>query len=97
MTSTQVHRIFIKAAPEAIWEAITKPEFTRRYFFGSMRLSLDRRSPGRRGGTGIGSQPQIRDHLAFALSPTFGGRTCQPCHLAHRAPGRRPLLSHRDP
>ena len=35
MTSTQVHRIFIKAAPEAIWEAITKPEFTRRYFFGS--------------------------------------------------------------
>lgn len=35
MTSTQVHRIFIKAAPEAIWEAITKSEFTRRYFFGS--------------------------------------------------------------
>lgn len=35
MTTTQVHRIFIKAAPEAIWEAITKPEFTRRYFFGS--------------------------------------------------------------
>ena len=35
MTSTQVHRIFIKAAPEAIWEAITKPEFTRRYFYGS--------------------------------------------------------------
>lgn len=35
MTSTQVHRIFIKAAPEAIWETITKPEFTRRYFFGS--------------------------------------------------------------
>ena len=35
MTSTQVHRIFIKAAPEAIWEAITKPEVTRRYFFGS--------------------------------------------------------------
>ena len=30
-----MHRIFIKAAPEAIWEAITKPEFTRRYFFGS--------------------------------------------------------------
>ena len=35
MTTTQVHRIFIKAAPEAIWEAITKSEFTRRYFFGS--------------------------------------------------------------
>ena len=35
MTSAQVHRIFIKADPEAIWEAITKPEFTRRYFYGS--------------------------------------------------------------
>lgn len=35
MTTTQVHRIFIKAAPEVIWEAITKPDFTRRYFYGS--------------------------------------------------------------
>ena len=26
---------FIKATPEQIWEAITKPEFTRRYFFGA--------------------------------------------------------------
>ncbi|MFL6033690.1 MAG: SRPBCC domain-containing protein [Gaiellaceae bacterium] len=30
--TTQVHQVFIKATPEAIWDAITKPEFTRRYF-----------------------------------------------------------------
>ena len=30
--TTQVYQVFIKATPEAIWDAITKPEFTRRYF-----------------------------------------------------------------
>ena len=33
--TTQVYNIVIKAAPEAVWEAITKPEFTERYFYGS--------------------------------------------------------------
>lgn len=31
----QVYQVFIKASPEQIWEAITKPEFTASYFFGS--------------------------------------------------------------
>ena len=26
---------YIRATPEQIWEAITTPEFTQRYFFGS--------------------------------------------------------------
>ena len=26
--ATQVYQVFIKATPEAIWDAITKPEFT---------------------------------------------------------------------
>jgi uncharacterized protein YndB with AHSA1/START domain len=34
-TTTQVYRVFIKASPEQIWEAITKPEFTARYFHGA--------------------------------------------------------------
>jgi uncharacterized protein YndB with AHSA1/START domain len=34
-TSTQVYCIFIKAAPQAIWDAITTPEFSARYFFGA--------------------------------------------------------------
>lgn len=31
----QVYQVFIRATPEQIWEAITKPEFTARYFYGS--------------------------------------------------------------
>ncbi|MBE8523756.1 SRPBCC domain-containing protein [Amycolatopsis sp. H6(2020)] len=32
MTNTvQVHRVYIKATPERIWEAITKPEWTEKY------------------------------------------------------------------
>jgi uncharacterized protein YndB with AHSA1/START domain len=31
MTATQVYRVYIKATPEAIWDAITKPEWTQRY------------------------------------------------------------------
>ena len=34
-TATQVYCVFIRATPEQIWDAITKPEFTSRYFFGS--------------------------------------------------------------
>ena len=33
--ATQVYQLFIKATPEAIWDAITKPEFTARYFYGA--------------------------------------------------------------
>ena len=33
--TTQVHQLFIRATPEAIWEAITTPEFTARYFYGA--------------------------------------------------------------
>jgi uncharacterized protein YndB with AHSA1/START domain len=34
--TTQVYAIFIRATPEQVWEAITKPEFTARYFYGSV-------------------------------------------------------------
>jgi uncharacterized protein YndB with AHSA1/START domain len=32
--TTQVYSVFIKATPEQVWEAITTPEFTERYFHG---------------------------------------------------------------
>jgi uncharacterized protein YndB with AHSA1/START domain len=35
-TTTQVYQLFIKATPEQIWEAITTPEFTAKYFHGSL-------------------------------------------------------------
>jgi uncharacterized protein YndB with AHSA1/START domain len=33
--ATQVYALWIRATPERIWEAITEPEFTAQYFFGS--------------------------------------------------------------
>jgi uncharacterized protein YndB with AHSA1/START domain len=32
--TTQVYRVYIKATPQAIWDAITKPEWTDRYGYG---------------------------------------------------------------
>jgi uncharacterized protein YndB with AHSA1/START domain len=32
--TTQVYRVYIKATPEAIWDAITQPEWTERYGYG---------------------------------------------------------------
>src|SRR3954467_2471880 len=33
--TTQVYSVFVKASPEQVWDAITKPEFTSKYFYGS--------------------------------------------------------------
>ena len=33
--TTQVYSVFIRATPEQVWDGITKPEFTTRYFYGS--------------------------------------------------------------
>jgi uncharacterized protein YndB with AHSA1/START domain len=32
--TTQVYNVFVRATPEQVWEAITRPEFTERYFHG---------------------------------------------------------------
>jgi uncharacterized protein YndB with AHSA1/START domain len=37
--TTQVYSIFIKATPEQVWDAITRPEFTQRYG-GSSRIEV---------------------------------------------------------
>jgi uncharacterized protein YndB with AHSA1/START domain len=50
--ATQVYRLFIKASPEQVWDAITKPEFTTRYFFAS-RVEL---ADGRRRAYGPGGE-----------------------------------------
>jgi hypothetical protein len=33
--ATQVYSVFIRATPQQVWDGITKPEFTTRYFYGS--------------------------------------------------------------
>ena len=35
VATTQVYQIFIKATPQAVWDAIVRPEFTARYFYGA--------------------------------------------------------------
>jgi uncharacterized protein YndB with AHSA1/START domain len=43
--TTQVYSLFIRATPEQIWEAITTPEFTAKYFYGQrIEIAADRRS-----------------------------------------------------
>ena len=32
--TTQVYRVYIRATPQAVWDAITKPEWTERYGYG---------------------------------------------------------------
>ena len=44
-TTTQVYRIYIKAIPEAVWEAITKPEWTEKYLYEA-RVDFDLRPGG---------------------------------------------------
>src|SRR5436190_22251583 len=43
--TTQVYRVYIKAAPQAIWDAITRPEWSERYGFGG-RVEIDLRPGG---------------------------------------------------
>jgi uncharacterized protein YndB with AHSA1/START domain len=45
MTTTQVYRVYIKATPQAIWDAITSSEWTERYGYGG-QVSYDLRPGG---------------------------------------------------
>jgi uncharacterized protein YndB with AHSA1/START domain len=44
--TTQVYRVYIKATPQAIWDAITTPEWTQRYGYGGL-ADYDLRPGGR--------------------------------------------------
>ncbi len=43
--TTQVYRVYIKAKPQAIWDAITKPEWVEKYGYGG-RCEYDLRPGG---------------------------------------------------
>lgn len=43
--TVQVYRVYIKATPQAIWDAITRPEWTQRYGYGS-RVEYELRPGG---------------------------------------------------
>ena len=44
--TTQVYRVYIRTTPEAIWDAITKPEWTQRYGYAAIS-DFDLRPGGR--------------------------------------------------
>jgi uncharacterized protein YndB with AHSA1/START domain len=45
-TTVQIHRVYIKATPQAIWDAITKPEWTRKYGYTGL-TDIDLRAGGK--------------------------------------------------
>ena len=45
--ATQVYQLYIKATPEAIWDAITKPEWTQKYGYRGIVEFDDLRAGGR--------------------------------------------------
>jgi uncharacterized protein YndB with AHSA1/START domain len=38
--TTQVYRVYIKASPQAVWDAITRPEWTERYAYNRAEFDL---------------------------------------------------------
>ncbi len=44
-TTTQVYRVYIKATPETVWDAITKPEWSEKFGYGG-RVEYDLRPGG---------------------------------------------------
>jgi uncharacterized protein YndB with AHSA1/START domain len=78
-TTTQVYQVFIKATPERIWDAITKPEFTAKYFYGSLvestlepgtpfRYTTADRSAVMADGTVVAADPPARLQLSWGAT-----------------------------
>ena len=63
--ATQVYQLFIKATPEAICDAITKPELPIRYYHGA-RIE---NTPGRH--RGFADEPESR--VTWEIEPQEGG------------------------
>ena len=63
ISTTQIYRVYIRATPDAIWDAITQPEWTERFGYGG-RAEYDLRV----GGTYTGyTSPEMR-----AIDPRVG-------------------------
>ena len=61
--ATQVHRVFIRATADAIWTAITSPEWTERYGYGGV-AEYDLRPGGaaiQRAGAAMRAYPGVPD------------------------------------
>ncbi len=68
--ATQVYSLFIRATPEQIWDAITKPEFTAQYFYGSLVDSTFEPGAEFRGWSPDRSQVWVDGEVAESDPPT---------------------------
>jgi uncharacterized protein YndB with AHSA1/START domain len=67
-TTTQVYSVYIKATPQAIWDAITKPEWTERYGYGG-RVEYDLRPGGAYRAFATDDMKQARAAMGGAPTP----------------------------
>jgi uncharacterized protein YndB with AHSA1/START domain len=66
LVTTQVHKIYIRATPQAIWDAITQPEWTNRYGYTGY-ADYDLRP---------GGAYQVRANEEFKAAAAAGGFPC---------------------
>jgi uncharacterized protein YndB with AHSA1/START domain len=85
--TTQVYQVFIKATPEAIWDAITKPEFTERCFY---KARIENSSDGHRSkgpdGSVWGDEPMYEFDPPRRM--VHGWRSLYSADLADEEPSR---------
>jgi uncharacterized protein YndB with AHSA1/START domain len=77
-----VYTIYIAATPEAVWQALTSAEFSRKYFFGNA-VEVDLKV----GGTYIVRQPDGADRKAGPDTRDLRDRACRRCRPAHHDRG----------
>jgi uncharacterized protein YndB with AHSA1/START domain len=86
-TTVQVYNVFIKATPEQIWEAITTPEFTEKYFYASrVELANGRRRAFGPNGELWGDEAILEENPPHRL--VHGWRGLYDPELAEESPSR---------
>jgi uncharacterized protein YndB with AHSA1/START domain len=82
VNATQVYQVFIKATPERIWEAITNPDFTAKYFHGARIENRD----GRRNDEVWGDEPILEEDPPHRLVHAWVSRYDE--EMAREEPSR---------
>ena len=68
--TTQVYSVFIRATADQVWDAITKPEFTQKYFYGSVLDSTYEPGASYTGWSADRSQQYVDGEIVEATPPT---------------------------
>jgi uncharacterized protein YndB with AHSA1/START domain len=68
--ATQVYSVFVRTTPEQLWAAITKPEFTTKYFYGSIIESTFEPGAPYNGWSGDRSQQYVEGEVVEATPPS---------------------------